>query len=99
MRSASLVARLVPDEAPGLEVSQRLLDLRARVHHERSVPGDRLAKRARRREEKPAAAGSGRGLHDDAVGKDDKGRRAGGWLFRPEDDLAHVQYGERLVAP
>src|SRR2546426_5134276 len=99
MGSASLVARLVADEAPGPEVSQRLLDLRAGVHHERPVAGDRLAKRARPREEEPAATGSGRGLHDVTVSKDDQGRRAGGSLLRPEADFALVDVGERGVAP
>src|SRR5213078_3811205 len=46
--------RVVANEPSRAKILQRLLDLRARVHHERTVAGDRLAQRARRREEKPA---------------------------------------------
>ena len=53
----SRVARIVADEAPRVKVLPRLLDLRAGVHHERSVTGDRLAERPSRREEKSASVG------------------------------------------
>src|SRR5712692_4533014 len=99
MESASLVARLVADEVPGTEVSQRLLDLRGCVHHERAVAGDRLVKRSRRGEEKPAPTWSGRGLDHVSITENDQGGRANGSLLRPEADFALVEVGERGVAP
>ena len=52
-----LIGRLVADEAARPKLLQRLLDLRARVHHERAVARDRLVQRPRRRQqESPALA-------------------------------------------
>jgi len=47
------VARIVPDEVPAAEITERLLDLSARVNHERTVARDWLAKRPRRGEQEP----------------------------------------------
>src|SRR5437773_3439457 len=94
----SFVARLGADEAAGAQLLQRLLDLRARVHHERPVAGDRLVKRPSGGEEEPPAAWARRGLHEVTVTEHDEGRRMREGLLRPEADRAMVDVGKRGVA-
>ena len=93
----SPVARLVADEVPAPQVLERLLDLRAGIHHEWSMPGDRLSQRPGRREEEPAAARSRRCLDHVAVSEDHQGRRAREGALGTEADLTVVHVGERGV--
>src|SRR5207244_8326761 len=95
-RSVLRVARLFADESSRAKILQRLLDLRARVHHERTVAGDRLAQRARRREEKPAAGGSGGRFDHVAIAEHDERGRVHDLLA--EAHLAVIHVGERRVA-
>src|SRR5262249_16522042 len=65
-----LVARLFPDEVAGAQVAQRLLDFRARVHHEGAVAGDRLVERLRGGEQEAASLVAGGDLDHLAVTED-----------------------------
>src|SRR5437773_2105381 len=93
----SRVARLVADEVPAPQVLERLLDLRAGIHHEGSMPGDRLSQRPGRREEEPAALRSRRCLDQVAVSEDHQGRRTRARALGTEADLTVVHIGERSV--
>src|SRR5215469_18227629 len=92
---SSIVAGLVSDEIAVPKISERLLDLGPRVHHERSVAGDRLAERPRGGEEEPATASPGRGHDGVAVAEHDQRRRANNLLLGPEPDLSVVEIRER----
>src|SRR5438034_4719293 len=93
-----LIARLLPDEASIPQILQRLLDLRTRVHHERTIARDRLVQRPRRREEEPAAV-TVRGRFDRvAVAEDDERGPLDTRLRRTETHLAAIDVRERGVS-
>src|SRR5262245_51455463 len=72
------IPRLVTDEAPRPKVTQRLLDLGPRVHHERPMAGDRFAQGPRGGEDEATSARTGRRLDEVAVAEDHQGGSAHG---------------------
>src|SRR5207237_8060586 len=63
VRTKPLRCRSMLDERAVLELFDRLLDLPAAVHHDRTPPGNRLAERLTRHQEEPRRRVAG--LHPD----------------------------------
>src|SRR5438046_4541897 len=95
-RDASVGAWLSFDEVTRAEILERLLDLRARVHHERTVARDRLSQRARGGEQETAAGGAGGRFDHVTIAEHDKCGRAHDLLA--EARLAVIHVGECGVA-
>src|SRR5260221_7069375 len=93
------VDRFFADEAAGLQLAQRLLDLGSGVHHERTITRDRLVQRPRGGEQETAAAAAGPGFHEAAVVEENQGGGADGLLLGTEQYFAVIDGRERGGAP